>query len=168
MMRTRNKSYLRTVNKEYLLLRTVNGECSQNSEREIICNENSEREIRKRQERCTGIPLTPPPPPHINISVQFTYAQTTHSCPCTVHVARHICTKRGIGKINILYPTFIWQHIIESCWWVELQYSYYTTGRGTVWGLNLVKRSTEVSLAPFSRSWIPSLMIPLLIRFVYE
>ena len=38
----------------------VNGECSQNSEREIICNENSERKIRKRQERCTGIPLTPP------------------------------------------------------------------------------------------------------------
>ena len=41
---------------------TENGECSQNSEREIICNENSERKIRKRQERCTGIPLTPPPP----------------------------------------------------------------------------------------------------------
>ena len=41
----------------------MNGECSQNSEREIICNENSERKIRKRQERCTGIPLTPPPPP---------------------------------------------------------------------------------------------------------
>ena len=38
----------------------MNGECSQNSEREIICNENSERKIRKRQERCTGIPLTPP------------------------------------------------------------------------------------------------------------
>ena len=49
----------------------MNGECSQNSEREIICNENSERKIRKRQERCTGIPLTPPPPCSENIYTAY-------------------------------------------------------------------------------------------------
>ena len=51
----------------------MNGECSQNSEREIICNENSERKIRKRQERCTGIPLTPPPPSKCRLIISCVY-----------------------------------------------------------------------------------------------
>ena len=104
----------------------MNGECSQNSEREIICNENSERKIRKRQERCTGIPLTPPPPYNIHPywlesmmiecwppdQVVWKWADTwllTYS-----FILFHDKLGRILGFLNYMYMYLVNRHILIS------------------------------------------------------